>query len=456
VVTANDDLAGGERMVVPPDARRLPLAEARRYPKGITSITDVAERQLCTGCGACAFVQPDDISMVDDIDAGRRPLVTPGVSTDAALRVCPGIGLEHGPPPPGADPGLLRSWGPVLELWEGHAGDQVIRVAGSSGGAATALALCAIEAQGFHGVLHIRARRDVPYLNETVMSLDRAALLAGSGSRYAPASPCDRLDLIRAASAPSVLVGKPCDVAAAARAATYDVELQAKLGLTIAIFCAGTPTLRGTFEMLRWMGFEDPDEVGSLRYRGNGWPGDAHASAAPGGTARDARLSYEESWGRILQRHRQWRCYVCADHTGEFADIAVGDPWYRDPAEDDLGSNLIVVRTEAGRRLLRAALREGYITARPVAAPFLPASQPGLRRVRGAVWGRMWASRLAGVPTPIYRRMPMFRAWLFELTPKERLQSTLGLVRRLGRRGLLRRHPVRAWHPPTRHENGEG
>lgn len=68
---------------------------ARRTLPLVTGITDVAERQLCTGCGVCAHVQPNDIRMVDDVDAGRRPVVRTGPdgppSTDEAMACCPGI-----------------------------------------------------------------------------------------------------------------------------------------------------------------------------------------------------------------------------------------------------------------------------------------------------------------------------------------------------------------------------
>ena len=108
----------------------------RRLPT-INSITDVAERQLCTGCGVCAYVQPDDIRIVDDLDAGRRPVVRHGAdgepSTTRALACCPGVALSHGPDPAAVIQEVRQAWGPVLEVWEGHASDPTIRRAGSSG-----------------------------------------------------------------------------------------------------------------------------------------------------------------------------------------------------------------------------------------------------------------------------------------------------------------------------------
>lgn len=415
----------------------------------IRTIADVAERQLCTGCGVCASVQPVEISMVDDVEFGRRPMVHgDDASTEQALACCPGVELSHGPDPEGAESSVRKAWGPVLAVWEGHAADYDIRFGGSSGGAATAIALHCIESAGMHGVLHIRAREDVPFLNETVMSTERDELLAATGSRYAPASPCDGLELVRSAPRPCVFIGKPCDVAATSKARAHDPVLDSKLGLTIGIFCAGTPTTRGTFELIRAMGISDPSQITGLRYRGNGWPGLAVATTRDDrGDERRRELTYAESWGEVLGPHRQWRCYVCADHTSEFADVAVGDPWYVEPDGIDPGRNLIVARSERGRTIVESAIAAGALSARRVDVDRLPASQPDLLRVRGSVWGRIAASRLLGIPAPKYHGLPTFSIWLRDLSTKEKLRSTVGLLRRVRRKRLWRRHPVTPLNP---------
>jgi coenzyme F420 hydrogenase subunit beta len=411
----------------------------------IDGIRDVAEKHLCTGCGVCAYLAPDGIEMVDDLARGRRPLVRDGADTAEALAGCPGLSLEHGPSPEGALDELREGWGPVLELWEGYAADDEVRWQASSGGAATALALHALEGEGMAGVLHIGARPDVPYLNRTQLSSTRAELLAATGSRYAPASPCDGLQRVEDADGPCVMIGKPCDVAGAARAAALRPELRSKLGLTVGIFCAGAPSTAGTLEMMRAMGFPDPTSVERVRYRGKGWPGNAEVE----GGGRVERMTYAQSWGKILQRHRQWRCYMCADHTGEFADIAVGDPWYREIPEGEPGRSLILVRSERGREFLRRALEAGVLVAEPVNADRLPAAQVNLLHTRGAVWGRSLVCRLLGVPAPRYRGLATFRVWLRRLTLKQRAQSIYGTLKRvLVSKKLYRRTPVEPWTPP--------
>ncbi len=385
--------------------------------------------------------------MVDAVDYGRRPYFAQREPRDPrsaeAMKVCPGIELSH--TFDRNDPALIRElldgWGPIREVWEGYAADPEIRFVGSSGGVATALALYCLEHAGFYGVLHTRARRDAPYLNETVLSRTREELLAGAGSRYAPASPCDGLKRIEDAPGPCVFIGKPCDVAAVQKARRLRPSLDAKIGLTIAFFCAGTPSTRGTLEMLKRMGVDDPTKVTSLRYRGHGWPGEAVAQYGCDGSLRQSRLSYEESWG-LLTRFRQWRCAVCADHSGEFADIAVGDPWYRPIADGDPGRSLVLVRTPRGREIVHPATGASYLVLEKQEASLLPRSQCNLLRARGAVWGRLLLLWMSRIPKPRYKRLPMFRTWLIKLGVKDKLRSTIGTLLRMRRRRLGARHPV--------------
>lgn len=418
----------------------------------IATIADVAEGHLCTGCGVCAAVQPDDLEMVDDYDHGRRPLAKPGregADTGAALAACPGHELGHGPRPEAADAALWEGWGPVLEVWEGYAADPEIRFRGSSGGAATALALHGITDADMHGVLHIRQRHDVAYLNETVISTTRDELVAATGSRYAAASPGEGLADVKAAPGPSVMLGKPCDIAGARKAADRDPDLDAKLGLTVAIFCAGTPNARATVEMAKRLGVSDPNRIESVRYRGNGWPGNAVVVGTEDGARVEGSTTYADSWGTMLQQHRQWRCYVCIDHTGEFADISVGDPWYRDIEEGDPGRSLVIVRTERGRRFLADAIAAGHLDVERVSNDLLPASQPNLLETRGSVFGRILALRLAGVRTPKYRNMAMFSIWWRDLSMKARISSVGGTLTRVRRKKLYRRSPVVPFDPAT-------
>lgn len=386
--------------------------------------------------------------MVDDLGQGRRPVVAEAagksVATTEALAACPGAELVHDYAKDEVMPELHRGWGPVREIWEGWASDQEVRYEASSGGAATALALFGIEQDGAGGVLHIAARADVPTLNETRLSRTRAEVTAAIGSRYAPASPCDSLALAESADAPVVFIGKPCDAAAVKKARALRPALDAKISVTIAIFCAGAPSTEGTHEMLKVMGFDDPLAVDSVRYRGKGWPG--HARGVQG--SREETLTYHDSWGKVLQRFVPWRCRICPDHTGEFADISVGDPWYHGTIpEGEAGRSLVIARTQTGVEFLRRAREAGVLDLEPRGAEALTRSQPNLLHVRGAVFGRVLTSRLLGAAVPRYRGFYVFDTWLKHLSLKQRAQAFYGTVKRVFTKGLRERLPVVPYEP---------
>lgn len=408
------------------------------------NVLQVVQSHMCMGCGACAFACPGKLQMQDTQYLARRPgLVELEVPTTAELEqataICPGIQWPAAPEcPTEGHPELYDEWGPILEIWEGNSTDDEIRFKGSSGGVVTGLALACIEAGGMAGALHVKARRDAPLLNETVLSIDRQSLLEGAGSRYSPASPCEELGQIEAADGPCVFIGKPCDVAAVAKARTVRPELDQKLGLTISIFCAGTPSIQGTVELARKLGAHDPGQIEEVRYRGHGWPGEITATWTDeeSGERVTRSVSYAEGWGQTLQKYRQWRCHVCADHTGETADVSVGDPWYRPVQPGEAGRSLVLVRTERGRQQIRHAVERGYLQLERREPWVLAASQEHLLRTRGSIWGRAWGSRVLGVAAPVHARMKLFRSWLTQLSWKEKLQSISGTLSRVFKRRL--------------------
>ncbi len=416
--------------------------------KKIKKVQDVAAWQLCCGCGACAAVCPDQIEMFDALGYGRRPRFredADSASAQDAMAVCPGIELTRPARPEGqlGDQEFYDVWGPVLGVWEGHAADPDLRYEGSSGGAATALALFAMQQLGMQGTLHTRARRDIPYLNETTFSTTKQDLLAAAGSRYAPASPCDGLVQIEQAAGPCVFVGKPCDVAAVQKSMAIRPELAKKIGLTIAFFCAGTPSTAGTLEMLRQMGLEDPNSVTSLRYRGRGWPGNATVEF----TDKDRKihnkqLTYEQSWGDILQKYRQWRCYICPDHIGEFADIAVADAWHRDVKDYQPGRSVIIARTEKGKEVIAKAIEQNVICAKSVEPDILPLCRPGQAAYQGSLWARLKTLKFMCMPIPDCRNFNFFRLWMSELSILKKFHSVLSTVKRIYVKKLYRKRQI--------------
>ncbi len=405
----------------------------------LTTIKDVVDWRLCVGCGLCASICPEDkIKLVDIINDGIRPAIA-GEGCGAyceCLRACPGYEIIHSPfaHHSGLMAELQQGWGPVLEIWEGYTADPEIRFNGSSAGLATALALYCLEKEDMYGVLHIEGDPEQPWRNKTVLSRDRTALLKRTGSRYAPASPCDSLNQIEAAPAPCVFIGKPCDVAGLRKAQALRPQLDSKVGVAIGIFCAGTPSTQGTLDLLRQFK-TNPDEVEEIRYRGKGWPG-MYTAQLRGEDFPSHKMSYQNSWG-FLQKYRPYRCHLCPDGTGEFADLSCGDPWYREIEEDELGYSLVVVRTERGREILHRAMAAGYVHLERAEPHKLEQAQKNLLGKRRAIWGRLIAMRAFGIPTPRLYGFSLFKNWC-TLSLKEKLRSILGTARRIITRGYYK------------------
>jgi coenzyme F420 hydrogenase subunit beta len=391
---------------------------------------------MCIGCGACHYICPDNkISLLNVIDEGIRPILTDTNcnSCTLCLDTCPGYETIQ---PRSKDqqeniPELQKSWGSVLEVWEGFATDNEIHHDGSSAGMATALALYCVEKENFYGTLHIGSDENYPLENKTYLSRSRDELLIHTGSRYAPASPCDSLDKIENAPNPCVFIGKPCDVSGMRKAENLKEKLSDKIGLSIGIFCAGAPSTKGTVDLLNM--HEIPiDEIQHIRYRGKGWPG--HFSVDDGNTDNLLKLTYKESWG-FLQKYRPYRCHMCPEGTSESADLSCGDPWYRGLPDNETGSSLVLVRTEKGKEILKKAHKAGYINVQPLDPEKLGLSQVGLWAKRQAIWGRLLAFRIFNIPVPKFKGFELYDNWR-DLSLKEKLRSVLATIKRI----LLRKY----------------
>ena len=406
----------------------------------VSNALQVAEWRLCVGCGACAYVCPEqNITLVNVINDGIRPTYDPAKCKDCGdcIKVCPGYDTTKVYPEEQSEiiKELNQSWGTILEIWEGYATNPGIRFLGSSGGLASVLALYCLEREGMYGVLHTVADERNPMSNKIVLSRDCADILSSTGSRYSPASPCSELKIIESAPGSCAFIGKPCDIAGLRKAMSMMPVLDKKIGAVIGIFCAGSPSLQGTIDLLEKLHI-NTDGISALRYRGRGWPG-LFSVQYQKDASQTKTLTYKEAWG-FIQAYRPYRCYLCPDATSELADISCGDPWYRDIKEGEAGYSLVLVRTARGRQILRGAIEAGYVTIERAAPKVLSHSQRDMPIKRGAVWGRLLTMRAFGIPVPKYDGFSLFRNWL-AIPAKEKARSLVGTVRRIIKRKYYRK-----------------
>ena len=393
-------------------------------------IKRVVGGKLCSGCGACAAIAPQAISMAL-VDPGLlRPDQSAALSPDQETRiteVCPGIGLTQDPA------GRLDHalWGPIVGLRSGYATESLLRRKASSGGALSGILIHLLETGAIDAVLQTAAAPSLPIGNTTVLSTTSEEIVRAAGSRYAPSAPLAGLEQRLASSSRFAFVGKPCDVAALRAMEKFDLRIVERIPVMLSFFCAGVPSLSGARQILEEMGV-DESEVIAFRYRGNGWPGSATASLKDSSCRQ---MSYADSWGRILTKHVQWRCRICPDGTGGFADIVCADAWEADERgypsfKERDGVSLIVSRTRKGEEIVQDAMAAGRIFAEPFSSGAIRAIQPGQAERRQSILPRVLALRVMGQPAPTYRGFHLMRntghAGLWAI-----MKTFLGTLRRI-------------------------
>lgn len=393
-----------------------------------STLSEIVDNGLCSGCGGCvAAINRPDLSMRINAAGYLRPekviLTTSESKTLAA--VCPGQTLEGHDRQAGYHP----LWGPIRTLATGYASDAEVRYRGSSGGVITAIGLGLVSAGEVEFVLTNGAAEDDPINNATGAKADRAALLASAGSRYAPSSPLSAVRQHLDAGSRFAFVGKPCDVAGLARLAKVDPRVDLQIPYRLAFFCAGVPSRHGTLAVLDALGVAH-DDTATFQYRGEGWPGFARARRHDN---TEASMDYNSSWGRILNRHLQFRCKICPDGVGEFADLVCADAWYGKDGYPDFserdGRSLIVARTERGQALYDRAVAEGWIVTEPLDLAEIAKMQPyQVSRKRNSM------ARIAGLfgarrVRPYFKNLALVRLALRTPLPQQ-LRNTAGTFKR--------------------------
>jgi coenzyme F420 hydrogenase subunit beta len=404
----------------------------------MADIETIKANGLCSGCGLCAGISDPAapaIVMRDSAQGYRRPVAQAPVSAQQARlidAVCPGANIVHDPAEHEAD--YHPVWGPLIAARLGWSSDPQLRRNASSGGGLSAILTHLLAAGEVDYVVQTAVDPASPVRNALAISGDRDAVFHAAGSRYAPSSPLE--DIAARLDAPGrfAFVGKPCDVAGLRQLARHDPRVNAKVPVMLAFMCAGVPSYRGTSALLKAMGVEDESAVTAFRYRGDGWPGFATAVLADG---RRFTMDYDTSWGHILNRHLQFRCKICPDGIGEFADVVCADGWHCDEAGNPLfdeqdGRSLILSRTARGEALLARAMAAGNLLTEPVSLGQIAHMQPFQAKRKGLVISRLAAMALTG------KRRPRFVGLALPgnargLGVKANLRSLLGTLRRLVR-----------------------
>lgn len=347
--------------------------------------------EYCTGCGLCHSIC--NTYLERDKKGFYFPKIQTRQEEQFCIKVCPAMNNSSNYSTP---------WGNG-EVWQGWSNSESIRFHGSSGGVITALCLYLLESGKVDGILEIGASKERPWQTEMYCNISRDEVLNCSGSRYAASSPLLTIKKYLESDLKYALVGRPCDIVALKNYERQNSKVHERISYTLSFFCAGTPSEDAQGKLLENLHCSF-DNCKKLVYRGDGWPGFATAEDDKG---IQNRMSYNESWGKILGRDIRKVCRVCIDAVGEQADIACGDAWYlNEKGEPDFsehdGRNVVFGRTEKGKGLLKEAVDSGYIVLDKFNIDELKSIQKFQLERRSTMGAKIIALKAMGKNSPRY------------------------------------------------------
>lgn len=328
----------------------------------MTKIKDIIKNDLCLGCGLCSAIDTNCKMEIGSHGFYRPQFAKENKQTEKIIsQICPGINIHN--PRTDNDSSV---WGKIELVSNAWATDNIIRQSSSSGGVTSALAIYLLESHEVDGILQVGVEDNNYLYNKLHVSKTKEEILKRNASRYAPALIFDQIvKILNSNNECYAFIGKPCDIAGLKNFLKCFPQYEGRIKFFLAIFCAGMPSYNASIKAIKT--FNNSTQPMSLQYRGNGWPGYFTVKFEDG---KVGKMTYNESWGKILGKELGFRCKICPDGIGLLADIASGDSWntkdgYPDFTESD-GKNFCFIRTKTGKKLFESAINDGYITEEPL------------------------------------------------------------------------------------------
>lgn len=328
------------------------------------NIKEICSAGLCSGCGACTVACPQACISLEERDF-NRPVVNEESCTKCklCLKICPSydrdIFLISKPSIECSD--YLGSLNQCVVC---HATDREVRLKAASGGFITTMAAYLIEHKLVDGVVCVKQNSDNPLANEVIIARNIQEMHSTTASRYSAASNCQPLKSLLTDTGKYAFIGKPCDIQGLRNLQSLFPQLRKNIYLTMGLFCHHTPSRTALYEILRIHKVNE-NEVVSIKFRGNGWPGYFEVKCEDG---QIIRTPYFEAWNQYFSKKEyvQLRCFTCTDAFAAGADFSVGDPWGAEYRDEELGCSSVIIRSEHAQKHYQELLASGLISGKTV------------------------------------------------------------------------------------------
>ena len=325
----------------------------------------VIDTGLCTRCGGCVGVCPDDALEFDDVLGDCLPQQKTECS-DCGLchTACSGgevIFPELNQQVFGRQPENMLL-GQFENLFVGHATEGAVRSRGASGGVVTAV-LCHLLAKGeVDGAVVLGMAEGEPWKAEVRIARTPEEVQAAAQSKYSLSPVNTILRELEKLEGHFAYVGLPCQVHSLRKLQAAGHPAAQKITHVIGSYCGTILQFDAVRSFLRNNGVHDIEQVADLQYRAGEWPGQMQVTLKSGEVI--ALKKFYANY--LIPFFMVDRCKLCTDLANEFADIACGDAWAPVYEERGLGWSLVMGRTEKGGALLEEMAAEGALTLNPL------------------------------------------------------------------------------------------
>lgn len=375
------------------------------------TIYDTVNDGLCTGCGTCVSLCPNEsIEMTLD---PKKGIFLAEINKDSCnncgicYKICPGHEVDFtnlnteifGQIP--EDPSI----GNYTNCYFSYSTDDEIRLNSSSGGLITQFLIFALDEKIIDGALVTRMSKENPFMPETFIARTREEIMEASKSKYCPVPANISLKLIMDTPEHEkfAVVGLPCHIHGIRKAGEINKKIRDKIKIHVGIMCGTTKTINATFYQLKRMKISE-NTVKDIYYRGEGWPGKMKIILKNNHVVLENLINYYD--GEFCS-FVPLRCASCIDHTCELSDMSFGDAWIDEIKKvDQKGTSIVVSRKKSVDKILRKMQDSNKINLELTDSNNVAISQKYYNFKKNKINVRFKILKLLGKKTPTYNQNP--------------------------------------------------
>ena len=328
------------------------------------NVEKVCQSGLCMGCGICHDICPKKCIRIEHGTDLNYPVIDSNNCIECGLcrKVCAGVGINVGEKSKGLfdKPGITfdKYLGYFHRCYTGRSLNKNIRFHSSSGGVLSTFLIYLLRHRIIDGAAITGWSKEDPMRPQPFIARSPKEVVLGRGSKYCIVSMEGIADNIINNPGKYVVVGLPCHIHAYRKYADINKKFRESVIGYFAIYCSSNRTNRSQKYLLSKYGI-DKSKVKYFAYRDEGCLGNMNFRSEE--FVPINRVAYENYWQGMRGFFNVPRCSTCIDHYGELADVCFGDIYMGDYANDKIGINSFISRSDNWTTLLTDAARYHWI-----------------------------------------------------------------------------------------------